>query len=233
MGKVKLDVRVYPVAEPKGGTVAFANVGIADSVAISGVRVVKGPKGIFVSMPQSQGKDGSYHDYASVSNDAVRKEMDKAILAELKSPTRDTGGQIAGRTVSVEVDGEPSGKIDAKAFPLKEPKGGTLAFATVEVAGLATINSVRVVDSGKGAFVAMPQSKGKDGGYHDIAFPINGELRKSITESVLDAYNGKTSERKQGISGRLAEGKEASAAHNAAHKADREKAAKPSPGLGE
>jgi len=233
MSNVKLDVRVYPIDEPKGSTVAFANVGIADSVAISGIRVVRGSKGSFVSMPQSQDKDGNYHNYATVNNDAILKEMNRAILAEFKSPTRDADGQIVGRVVNTEVEGEISDKVDAKAYPLKDPRGSTLAFATVDISELVTINSVRVVDSEKGAFVGMPQSKDKDGNFHDIAFPINGELRRDISDAVLDSYTAKTAERRQSMSDRLDEGKKESYAYNAAHKADPEKAAKSAPGLGD
>jgi len=233
MSKVKLDVRVYPIDEPKGSTVAFANVGIADSVAVSGIRVVMGSKGPFVSMPQSQDKDGNYHNYATVNNDAVKKAMDKAILAEFKSPTRDADAQIVGKTVTAEIEGEITNKIDAKAYPLKDPKGNTLAFANVDFSDLVTINSVRVIESDKGAFVAMPQSKDSKGDYHDIAFPITREIRMDITDKVLDAYNDKISERKQGMSDRLTEGMEEAHAYNAAHKADPAKAAKSSPGLGD
>jgi stage V sporulation protein G len=231
MSKVKLDVRVYPIDEPKGSTVAFANVGIADSVAISGIRVVKGAKNNFVSMPQSQDKDGNYHNYASVNNDAVRKEMEKAILAEYKSPTRDADGNNVGRTVAAETDAELTGKIEASAYPLKNPQGSTLAFANVNISDLVTINSARVIEGGeKGMFVAMPQSRDKEGNYHDIAFPINGEVRQGITENVLDAYSDKT-ERRQSMSDRLAEGQSEAAKHNA--DAPKKEAAKKSPGLGD
>ena len=182
-------------------------------------------------MPQSQDRDGNYHNYASINNDAVKKEMDKAILAEFKSPTRDADGNIVGKTVTAEIEGEISGKIEAKAYPLKDPQGSTLAFANVDVADLVTINSVRVIEGDKGAFVAMPQSKDKEGNYHDIAFPINGDVRKAITEKVLDAYNDKN-DRKQSMSDRLAEGRDEAAKHNA-DAPKRDAAAKSSPGLGD
>jgi stage V sporulation protein G len=54
---------------------------------------------------------------------------------------------------------------------------------------LVAINGVRVINSDKGAFVTMPQSKDKNGDYHDIAFPINGDLRKEINKTVLAVYD--------------------------------------------
>lgn len=48
---VKLDVRVYPIAEPKGSTMAFASANIDDIFAVTNIRVVNGEKGLFVAMP--------------------------------------------------------------------------------------------------------------------------------------------------------------------------------------
>jgi stage V sporulation protein G len=111
---VKLDVRVYPVDEPKGSTVAFANVGINDTVAISGIRVVQGEKGTFVTMPQSQDKEGKYHDIAFPVNGDLRKEMNKAVLAEYKSPSRDADGQNLGRTVEAQIKAEQGDKLGVR-----------------------------------------------------------------------------------------------------------------------
>jgi stage V sporulation protein G len=234
---IKLNVRVYPIDEPKGGTLAFANVGIADMVAVSGIRVVRGAKGNFVSMPQSRDKDGNYHEIANVTNDALKKEMNKAILAEFKTPTRDADGQYLGKSVNMQIDSVVSSSLDVKAYPINEPKGNTLSFANITVDNLVAINGVRVVSSDKGNFVTMPQSKDKDGGYHDIAFPINSDLRRDINNAVLDAFNeritDKTAEKKQSMADRLTESKAESYAYNAAHKTDPAKAAKSSPGLGD
>jgi stage V sporulation protein G len=235
---IKLNVRVYPIDEPKGNTLAFANVGIGDAVAISGIRVIKGTKNNFVAMPQSQDKDGNYHDIAFAVNDTLRKEMNKAVLAEFKTPTRDADGQYLGSSVTAQVDGVIGGNLDVKAYPIKEPRGNTLSFANITVDNLVAISGVRVVNSEeKGLFVTMPQSKDKEGGYHDIAFPINSDLRRDISSAVLDAYNErsneKTADEKQSMSDRLNESKAESYAYNAAHKADPARAAKGSPGLGD
>jgi DNA-binding cell septation regulator SpoVG len=40
----------------------------------------------------------------------------------------------------------------------------------------------------------MPQSRDKDGNYHDIAFPLNADLRKEISRIVLDEYESKNGE---------------------------------------
>ncbi|MCL2775744.1 MAG: SpoVG family protein, partial [Oscillospiraceae bacterium] len=74
------------------------------------------------------------------------------------------------------------------------------------------------VNGEKGLFVTMPQSKDKDGNYHDIAFPINGELRKEINKVVLDEYKAaeKSADRKSTLADGLRNGAEKAAEYNAA-----------------
>ena len=45
-----------------GGLKAFADVSINEAVIVRGVRVLEGKKGLFVSMPQEQGKDNKWYD---------------------------------------------------------------------------------------------------------------------------------------------------------------------------
>lgn len=71
------------------------------------------------------------------------------------------------------------------------------AFASANIAGGFAIHGMKVVDSEKGLFVSMPQSKyEKDGEmkYNDIFHPITAESRKELNQAVLDAYEQKLSE---------------------------------------
>ena len=79
----KLDVRVFPLTDPDNSTKAFASIGIDDLIAIRGIRVVDGSKGLLVTMPQSKDQDGNYHDIAFPLNKELRQEINKAILDEL------------------------------------------------------------------------------------------------------------------------------------------------------
>ena len=122
-------------------------------------------------------------------------------------------------------------KLDVKVYPIAEPKGDTLAFAGIGLDGVVAIRGIRIINSDKGMFVSMPQSKGKDNQYYDVAFPLSGDLRKAISSAVLDGFKQQAAEHKQGIVERLAEGK-AQVAQNAAN-APARSAAKKAPGLGE
>lgn len=59
---IKLDVRAYPIAEPKGNTVGFASVTINDCFAVRNIKVVNGENGLFASMPRMQDGKGGYQD---------------------------------------------------------------------------------------------------------------------------------------------------------------------------
>jgi stage V sporulation protein G len=79
---IKLDVRAYPIAEPKSNTVAFASVTINDMIAINGIRVVEGSNGLFAAMPQAKDNNGDYRDIAFPVTKELRQQLNKAILDE-------------------------------------------------------------------------------------------------------------------------------------------------------
>jgi stage V sporulation protein G len=216
----KLDVRVYPIDEPKNGTKAFASVSIDGMAAIRGVRVVDGEKGMFVSMPQSKSQDGVYHDIAFPLTAELRKEITDAVLGEYgrimslppnervyDAPETGTGGKSAEDV-----------KLDVRVYPFDEPKGGTKAFASVSMDDKIAIRGVRVVEGEKGVFASMPQSKSPDGVYHDIAFPLSGDLRKAINKAVVDEYKSMTKTADKSLADGLRKGAEKAAGHGAAQK---------------
>lgn len=81
--------------------------------------------------------------------------------------------------------------IDVKIFFPKDAEkdhGKLLAFASVNLGGVFAVNGIRVYDTDKGPFVAMPSSKGQDGKYHDVCCPTTKEMRKALNTAVLGAY---------------------------------------------
>lgn len=78
-------------------------------------------------------------------------------------------------------------EVSVKVYPLQE-KGNLLAFASATIGGCFAVNGIRVMDSEKGKFVAMPSNKGSDGKYHDICCPTTAEMRKAINTAVLGEY---------------------------------------------
>lgn len=49
------------------------------------------------------------------------------------------------------------------------------------------VHEVKVIEGKDGLFVAMPSTKGKTG-FHDLAHPINQEMRQQLDEACLKAY---------------------------------------------
>lgn len=62
------------------------------------------------------------------------------------------------------------------------------AFASIVLDGQFAVGRIRIVEGSQGLFIAMPSTKGKDGKWHDIAFPITGKLRSEIEATVLDKF---------------------------------------------
>ena len=224
MSDSKLDVRVYPIDEPKGSTIAFASVAVDDLIAIRGIRVVDNEKGMFVSMPQSKSeKDGKtdYHDIAFPLTADLRKEISKAILDEYNIVSNLAPNERKYDKQEMEAANGKSAedvKLDIRVYPLEEPQGNTKAFASVSVDDSVAIRGVRVVEGEKGLFVTMPQSKSEKDGktdYHDVAFPINGDLRKAINKAILNEYSAADKSKDKTLADGLKKGTE-KAAENAA-----------------
>lgn len=79
-------------------------------------------------------------------------------------------------------------KLDVRVYPLEEPKRNTLAYASVTINDMFAVNGIRVMDSEKGKFAAMPSAKDKNGEYRDICFPVTADLRKQLNTAVLEGY---------------------------------------------
>ena len=223
MNDINIGVRAYPIDEPKNNVRAFASVSVDDLIAIRGIRVMDSEKGLFVTMPQSKDNDGDYHDIAFPINGDLRKDITAAVLAEydrvmaLAPDARGYEAQETGVANKRAVDVQ----MDIRVYPIDEPKGSTRAFASVGIEEMVAIRGIRVVEGAKGMFVSMPQSKDKDGDYHDIAFPMNGDLRKEINKAILAEFNSldKPFDRKPSLAEGLKHGAEKAAAYSAAPRA--------------
>lgn len=77
--------------------------------------------------------------------------------------------------------------LSVKVFPAKK-EGNLLAFASVTLADCFAVRGIRIMDSEKGAFVAMPDRKDSKDEYHDICFPTTPEMREALNTAVLGEY---------------------------------------------
>ena len=193
MANTKVDIRVYPIDEPKGTTMAFASIAFNDLVAIRGIRVVDSEnKGLFVSMPQSLDKKANkYLDTAFPIDGDLRIKINADVLDEYNRVSKLAPEQRVYDKPDMAVNNIKAEniKLDVRVYPIAEPQNGLKAFASVSIDDLVAIRSVRVVEGEKGLEVKMPQSQNKKTNeFHDIAYPINGDLRKLLNIAILDEY---------------------------------------------
>ena len=63
------------------------------------------------------------------------------------------------------------------------------AIASVTFDDVFVVHDIKVIESDKGLFIAMPSRKIPNGEFKDIAHPINTETREEIQSAIIAKYN--------------------------------------------
>ena len=53
----------------------FADISIGGSFIVKGLRIVAGKNGLFVGMPQEQGRDGKWYNRVCLINEALKEKL--------------------------------------------------------------------------------------------------------------------------------------------------------------
>jgi len=77
---LKLEVVRMHKLDGTGSTKAFCDLSILDTFVVKGLRVVSGEKGLFVSMPREEGKDGKWYNTVIPLKREVKDEIERLIL---------------------------------------------------------------------------------------------------------------------------------------------------------
>ena len=72
------DVKVIPVDDEK--LKAFVSIVFDQSFVVTDIKIINGPKGLFVSMPSKKRKDGTFKDIAHPLNNHMRQYLEDKIL---------------------------------------------------------------------------------------------------------------------------------------------------------
>lgn len=67
-------------------------------------------------------------------------------------------------------------------------EGKMKAVVSITIDGEFVVHDIKVIESDKGLFIAMPSRKAADGEYRDIAHPINQSVRNYLQELILERY---------------------------------------------
>ena len=63
------------------------------------------------------------------------------------------------------------------------------AVASITIDGEFVVHDIKVIESDKGLFIAMPSKKDGNGEYKDVAHPIVTKTREYINDMVIAKYN--------------------------------------------
>ena len=69
---------------------ALASCVVSNAIMITGIRIVEGNKGIFVSMPQRKNVSGEYSDVAFPISKEMRLELSRLVLDEFQRTAHST-----------------------------------------------------------------------------------------------------------------------------------------------
>lgn len=93
---MKIKATVYPNKESNTNLKAMVILEVEDCLIINSVKIVEGKKGLFVSMPQYNDKNGDYKDIVYPNSKEKRNSLTALILAEYKkvAGTKDSTSNI-------------------------------------------------------------------------------------------------------------------------------------------
>lgn len=76
---MKIDVRINSLTPDNGSIKAIASANFDDCLAVKGIKVMEGKKGLFVSMPSQKGNDGKYYDICFPTTAEFRSQINGAV----------------------------------------------------------------------------------------------------------------------------------------------------------
>jgi stage V sporulation protein G len=97
------DVKVIPVDDDK--LKAFVSIVFDKCFVVTDIKVILGPKGLFVSMPSKKRKDGTFKDIAHPLNNQMRQYLEEKVLSVYRQYS--AGGGAAPGGAPAPGDSEP------------------------------------------------------------------------------------------------------------------------------
>lgn len=78
---------------------------------------------------------------------------------------------------------------DVRVRPVEKEDSKMKAVASITIDGEFVVHDIKLIESDKGLFIAMPSKKDGNGDYKDVAHPIKTSTREDIQKAVIDKYN--------------------------------------------
>lgn len=87
------DVKVIPVDDEK--LKAFVSIVFDHCFVVTDIKIIHGPKGLFVSMPSKKRKDGTFKDIAHPLNNQMRQYLEEKVLTVYRQQVAQAPGAAA------------------------------------------------------------------------------------------------------------------------------------------
>jgi stage V sporulation protein G len=147
------DVKVIPVDDEK--LKAFVSIVFDHCFVVTDIKVIHGPKGLFVSMPSKKRKDGTFKDIAHPLNNQMRQYLEEKVLGVYRQQVS-TGAGVApaAATAPAETSAPPAPPAETAA-PLAPP--------AETAAPLAPPAGPVEASSGSSSAEAAPDKEGGEG----------------------------------------------------------------------
>ncbi len=62
------------------------------------------------------------------------------------------------------------------------------AVVSITIDNAFAVHDIKIIESEKGLFIAMPSRRNAEGEYRDVAHPINSEVRQQLQTLIMDEY---------------------------------------------
>ena len=105
------DVKVIPVDDDK--LKAFVSIVFDHCFVVTDIKVINGPKGLFVSMPSKKRKDGTFKDIAHPLNNQMRQYLEEKVLGVYRQQVAATDSAPAPSPPAEPAPADPAPPVPA------------------------------------------------------------------------------------------------------------------------
>ena len=117
------DVKVIPVDDEK--LKAFVSIVFDQSFVVTDIKIINGPKGLFVSMPSKKRKDGTFKDIAHPLNNQMRQYLEEKILTVYRQQLASAPGAGQGSPAARDREREPAARQETPLPGADRPGSGS------------------------------------------------------------------------------------------------------------
>ena len=77
---------------------------------------------------------------------------------------------------------------DVRIREVRHPDGKLRAVASMTIDGCFVVHDIRIFERDGAFMVAMPSRRTSEGGFKDVAHPLNSETREYVQSTILESY---------------------------------------------